>query len=128
YHSAAPGSRPCALDYRMATIGHALVGLTLGEICPTRARDQKLPYAWFGLMVAAAFMIDFVEWVVLFLGPREHDKHFITHSPLYASVIAAGLILLTAIFTRMRSVWPYLLIALAVMSHLPLDFNPGRDL
>lgn len=112
----------------MATIGHALVGLTLGEICPPKARDQKMPYVWFGLMVAAAFLVDFAEWIVLFFVPPDHDKHFFTHSPLYASLIAAGLVLVTALVTRMRSAWPYLLIILAVMSHLPLDLHEGRDL
>lgn len=110
----------------MATIGHALVGLTLGEFCPAKSRANKLQYVWFGLMVAAAFLVDFAEWVALFFVPPGHDKHFITHSPVMAGAIATFLVLITACITRMRSPWPYMLIAIAVMSHLPLDAQWGR--
>lgn len=109
----------------MATIGHTLVGLSLGGLCPAVVRTRALPLFWLGLMVLAAHSVDIAEWLITLWAPSRFSQHLVTHSPLWTSVLV---VILWAILTlaRVRSPWPYLCIAVAVISHLLLDYLPAR--
>lgn len=112
----------------MATIGHTLVGLSLSETCPEKARDGKMPYVWAGLVVLSAHVVDLVEWLALLVAPIHWDKHFLTHSPWMALGVAAVICGCAAAVTGTRRLWPYLVLTIAVMSHLLLDAPVIRSL
>jgi len=110
----------------MATIGHTLVGLSLGGLCPAQRRPRVLPFFWLGLMVLAAHCVDIAEWFVTLWAPSRSSQHRVTHSPLLTTLLVVLLWAIFALAARVRSPWPYLCIALGVFSHLLLDFLPAR--
>ncbi len=112
----------------MATIGHTLIGLSLSETCPANARTGRMPYIWVGVVVFSAHVVDLVEWLALFVAPPHWDKHFLTQSPWMALGVAGAICVAVAATTRCRKPWPYLVITLAVLSHLLLDHHPIRAL
>ena len=69
----------------MATIGHTLIGLSLGSLSRAESRGQALRYIWPGLIVLMAHLVDIAEWVVILAAPAYFDQHFVTNSPLIAS-------------------------------------------
>lgn len=110
----------------MATIGHTLVGLSLGGLCPAQPRSRALPFFWLGLMVLAAHCVDIAEWFVTLWAPSRSSQHSVTHSPLLTTLLVVILWAILALAARVRSPWPYLFIAAGVLSHLLLDFQPAR--
>ncbi|HKQ47319.1 MAG TPA: hypothetical protein VJZ71_04525 [Phycisphaerae bacterium] len=76
-------------------------------------------------MVLAAHSVDIAEWLITLWEPSRFSQHLVTHSPLWTSVLV---VILWAILTlaRVQSPWPYLCIAVAVFSHLLLDYLPAR--
>ncbi len=112
----------------MATIGHGLVGLSLSELCPPKARGNALPYVWIGLVVALAYAVDLIEWIVVFTWPEHGDKRFLTHAPWLAISLSVAACALTAAITRMRSPTAYAVMVAAVLSHLVLDAPSVRAL
>jgi len=111
----------------MATIGHALVGLSLSELCPQRARTGALKYVWTGLIVFLAFVVDLVEWVATFFLPRDSDKHFLSNSAWLGGLVCFVACIAAAVMTRSRHIMIYLIVAAAIFSHLPLDSSRGRE-
>ncbi len=105
----------------MATIGHSLVGLSIGSLGPSEVRGRAFRYAWPGLIVLLAHLVDIAEWAVILVAPGYFDQHFVTNSPMVTAGLVAAVWLGLAIFVRLRRPWPYLLAALAVFSHLLLD-------
>ncbi len=110
----------------MATIGHTLVGLSLGGVCPSKARTRRLQFVWLGLMVLAAHLVDIAEWVLTLRSRAQFSPHFVTHSIFSTTTLVVILWMILALWARVRSPWPYLCIAVAVFSHLLLDYLPAR--
>ncbi len=111
----------------MATIGHTLVGLSLGGLCPAQPRPRALPFFWLGLMVLAAHSVDIAEWIITLWAPSRSSQHSVTHSPLLTTLLVVLLWAIFALTARVRSPWPYLFIAAGVFSHLLLDYLPARE-
>ena len=105
----------------MATVGHTLVGLSLGGLCPAKARNRAMPYVWTGLVVLMAHLVDLLEWAVLLLGPGTTKTHFLTHSAFMVAGVVVLIWIVIATATRLRKPFAYLIIAAAVFSHLLLD-------
>lgn len=110
----------------MATIGHTLTGLSFGGLWHDTSQGRVLRYAWPGLMILMAHLVDVVEWVVILAAPGAVDRHFVTHSPLVTAGVVAGVWICIAVGTRTRLVWPYIVIGLVVFSHLLLDHRVVR--
>lgn len=111
---------------RVATIGHTLVGLSLSGVGNGRTLGGTVwRYAWPGIMVLMAHLVDLVEWAVMLAAPTYFDEHFVTNSPLVTAGIVAG-VWLAMYLLRIRRVWPYVVVAVAVFSHLLLDHRAAR--
>lgn len=112
----------------MATIGHALVGLSLGEMSLPAARERRLRSVWFGFVVAMSYLPDFVEWVALFVRSDEADRHFVSNSIAIVCALCAAVVCIMALTTRMRDPRPYLVVVFAILSHWALDTIGARRL
>ncbi|MBN2560824.1 MAG: hypothetical protein JXQ75_07835 [Phycisphaerae bacterium] len=110
----------------MATVGHTLVGLSLSNLSRATSRGQALRYVWPGLIVLLAHVVDIVEWMIVLVAPEYFNQHFVTNSPFVTAGIVAVAWLVLFVGTRLRRPWPYILVALAVFSHLLLDYDPVR--
>lgn len=113
-------------DTSMATVGHTLVGLSLSGLSRAAGREGKMRYVWPGFMVLMGHFVDIAEWVVVVAAPEYFDEHFVTNSPLLTSLLVAGIGLFLRFVIGLRRPWPYLLMALAVFSHLLLDHRLTR--
>ncbi len=111
----------------MATIGHTLVGLSIGGLCPAQSRTRILQFFWLGLMVLAAHLVDIAEWVLTTQSRTQYHQHFVTHSAWSTTVLVVILWAILALGARVRSPWPYLCVAVGVFSHLLLDYLPVRN-
>ncbi|MBX3394539.1 MAG: hypothetical protein KF841_04140 [Phycisphaerae bacterium] len=112
----------------MATIGHALLGLSIGEIGLPAARESRLRSVWFGFVVAMAYLPDLVEWVALFVRSDEADRHFVSNSLPIVCALCAAVICIMALTTRIRDLRSYLAMALAILSHWALDTMGARKI
>gem|GEM_PF-3389847 len=112
----------------MATVGHTFVGLSLGGLCRDKDRNHAMPYIWTGLVVLLAHLVDLVEWAVTLVTPSTRDNHPLTHSPLLAGGLVVLVWVVLRLATTLRSVWGYLIVALAILSHLVLDHPQVRRL
>lgn len=110
----------------MATIGHTLVGLSFAGCSRAQSRDRRLPYVWIGLMVLMAHLVDVVEWFTVVLVPGWKNGHYLTHSPIYTAIMVGAVCGCIAFFAKVRRPMVFLLVALAVFSHLLLDWYGGR--
>lgn len=110
----------------MATIGHTLVGLSIGGLCPARSRTRILQFFWLGLMVLAAHLVDIAEWLLTTQSRTQFRQHFVTHSAGSTTILVVILWAILALGARVRSPWPYLCVAVGVFSHLLLDYLPAR--
>ena len=112
----------------MATVGHTLVGLSLGGLCRGRDRNHAMPAIWTGLVVLLAHLVDLVEWTVTLVVPSMRDNHFLTHSPLLAGGLVVVVWAILRLVTKLRSIWVYLVVGLVILSHLVLDHPLVRRL
>lgn len=105
----------------MATVGHALVGLSLAGLDQTKSRKPAVQYVWPGFVVLFAYLVDLVEWITWICFPAAADNHLLTNSPLLTSGLVILIWIAMALSGWFRGVWPYVIAALAVFSHLVLD-------
>lgn len=77
-------------------------------------------------MVLMAHLVDVVEWFTVVLVPGWKNGHYLTHSPIYTAIMVGAVCGCIAIFAKVRRPSVFLLIALAVFSHLLLDWYGGR--
>ncbi|HVP10004.1 MAG TPA: hypothetical protein VMV94_02330 [Phycisphaerae bacterium] len=105
----------------MATVGHTFAGLSIGGLADAKSRGGALRNAWPGFMVLMGHLVDIVEWGIILAAPGYFDHHYLTNSPVLTAGIGAVVCLGLAIFARLRKPWPYLLVVLAIFSHLLLD-------
>ncbi|MEK6643917.1 MAG: hypothetical protein AABZ08_08410 [Planctomycetota bacterium] len=110
----------------MATIGHSLVGLSFAGLSRAKSRGRTLPYVWIGLMVLMGHLVDVIEWFTVVLVPNWRNGHYLTHSPLATAFVVIVVWISVAVFGNVRRPIVFLLIALAIYSHLLLDWNGGR--
>jgi hypothetical protein len=110
----------------MATIGHSLIGLSIGSIGRAEVRGRVLQHVWPGLIVLMAHLVDLAEWAVILVAPGYFDQHFVTNSPLVTAGLVAAVWIVIAFVTRLRRPWLYVLVALAIGSHLLLDHRLVR--
>ncbi|MFQ5429260.1 MAG: hypothetical protein ACE5E1_03020 [Phycisphaerae bacterium] len=105
----------------MATIGHTLIGLSLAGLRGNGTKRRILRNAWPGFVVLLAHVVDLVEWLVWLVAPPAIDNHVLTHS-VWLTAVVVGLTWLGLRFLAgVRSLWPFLVSAIAVFSHLLLD-------
>lgn len=88
---------------------------------------RVLPAIWPGLLVLSAHLIDLVEWTLTATLPESFTSHQVTHSPVLTGATLAGALTLLGLIFRPRSPVPYLLVAVAVLSHIPLDMLSFRE-
>jgi len=81
---------------------------------------------WLGVMVLLAHLVDISEWIIILAAPEYFDQRFVTNSPLVTATLVGAVWIVMALGVRLRRPWPYALIALAVFSHLLLDWHPAR--
>ncbi len=77
-------------------------------------------------MVLMAHLVDVVEWFTVVLVPGWKNGHYLTHSPIYTAIMVGVVCGCIAFFAKVRRPTVFLLIALAVFSHLLLDWYGGR--
>jgi hypothetical protein len=105
----------------MATVGHTLVGLSIGGLADIKSRGGAMRNTWPGFMVLMGHLVDIVEWGIILIAPGYFDQHYVTNSPLLTAGISVVVCLGLAVFARLRKPWPYVLVVLAIFSHLLLD-------
>lgn len=110
----------------MATIGHTLVGLSCAGLSREESRGHAMRYLWPGFMILMGHLVDVLEWFTIVLFPTWASGHYLTHSPLATCAFVVLICLGVLIITRLRKPWPYVLIAVAIVSHLALDALWGR--
>ena len=122
----------------MATIGHTLVGLSLSNVPREQSQPRRLFYVWPGLMILLAHLVDIVEWGVVLVTGAHVEQHMVTNSPLLTGLITLIVCAAIALITKLRRPWIYVLIVVAIFSHLLLDsalakatlldtYNPPSD-
>jgi hypothetical protein len=87
-----------------------------------------MPGVWTGLVILLAHLVDLVEWAVTLVVPSTRDNHFLTHSPMLAGGLVVLVWVVLRLGTKLRSLWGYLIVALAIYSHLALDHPLVRRL
>ena len=83
-------------------------------------------FVWPGFMMLMGHVVDVIEWLTVILFANWADGHYVTHSPFVTIGFVAVICGLVALFSGLRRPWPYLLIAVAVFSHLAMDAGWGR--
>lgn len=83
-------------------------------------------YVWPGFMILMGHLVDVIEWFTIILFPAWASGHYLTHSPRTTCAIVLLIWLGVFVLTRLRRPWPYLLIGVAVLSHLAMDARWGR--
>ena len=111
----------------MATIGHSLVGLAIAEFAPAESRGGAMRHTWPGFMALMGHLVDIVEWGIILVAPTYFDQHYVTNSPILTAGISVIVCLGLAITTKIRRPWPYVLVVLAIFSHLLLDDQLVRN-
>lgn len=111
----------------MATIGHTLIGLSMAALPgPDARRDRRLWVIWPGVLVLLGHLVDLAEWVVIVAAPTVFDSHFVSNSPLVAVGLVGVVSLMLATVCGQRRLWPFVIAAIVVLSHVVMDLRGVR--
>lgn len=111
----------------MATIGHTLAGVGLALPVATDRPGRPSSAWWLGAVVLASHFPDVGEWVLGLVSTQPLDSKLLHSIPAVAICVVLFWIAM-AVPGRVRSITPYLIVALAMFSHLLMDERVVRQL